>query len=249
MNRSEGQYRVDFDIQGFENLLLQNKYVCNLERALYCPCRTENNSSPSDNCATCKGTGWLFTIPVKVNGTLMSLNRDEKLRWNYPEIAATANFTLSEETEYRLAYFDKITLLEGNGITINNIVTVKKLKNKFNKDTFQISLPYIIKSIEFITIYVSKFEVKQLSDNDYKITESNIIEFSDSIKEYLIKNAPEKTSASIRYNHLPIYHVLSASHNIRMTNLVDYPDKNVKLPLQYLIRENSFFNQYGEVIT
>ena len=242
MERSKSLLRQDFDKAGFENLLFQNNILFTLEKAVYCPCRRKDNSSPQVECVNCNGSGWLFVHGREVNATVMSLNYDQKIQMTYTEITASANLTMSEDFENRLAFFDKLSMKDGAGITINNLARFEQITNEYKKIVFQLTLPYSIVSIEYLVIYLSNSENKILTPNDYTIVKSNVIQLNSALYDYLTKKGFIEIMASIRYNHLPIYHVMRSEHNIRMTKV---EDNTTYMPLQYLIREHNFFVQNG----
>lgn len=250
MQRSKTLLRQDFDHTGFENLVYQNGLNLKLERALMCPCRRVDNGSPQTTCLNCNGSGWLFSAPTNVFGTIMSLKYEQIIQMTYPEISATANLILSESNDFRLSYFDKLTLQDGNGIIVNNIKQFKLLSNSYNKKTFQLSLPFRVISIDYLILYISSNSVLKLSESDYKYeNNTNTIELSDSVTSNLTKQGFTDIMASIRYYHNPIYHVLRHEHNIRLSRVVDGSNEVVKeFPLLYLIREHSFFVNNGQSI-
>ena len=247
MDRSKDLYRQDFDFNGFENLIYQNGINFKLERAVFCPCRRTDNGSPQTTCQNCNGSGWLFSEPNLIAGMVSSLNYEQIIQMTYPEVTATANLTLSETNDFRLNYFDKLIVQDGNGIIVNNIKPFKLVPNTYNKKTFQLSLPYRVISIDYLILYISSTEIMKLTSSDYSIqSDSNVIELSDIITKKIVNSGLNDVMASIRYYHYPIYHVLRQEHNIRISHVKEGSiEVAKKFPLQYMIREHSFFVNQG----
>lgn len=234
--------RIDFRPLEIENLTNQNGLKMNLEKVVFCPCRRDDNSQPQSTCKICKGNGWIFMPKQVVYGMVTSLSFQQTMTLAQPEINATANLTLSENYDFRLNYFDRLTLLDGDGIIKNNLLRLQPVETPTKKEFIQGNLPYIIKSIECIYLYVSNSEVKLLEPvKDYTFFD-NIVQFTDKMRYDLIKKGITEFITSVRYNHMPVYHVLSTEHSVRMTRVMDKGNETIKLmPLQYKIREASFY--------
>lgn len=246
--RSQYKHRVDLQPIELENLVIQSANLLSLERAIFCPCRRIDNGSFQSNCPICHGNGWLFTGANEVFGTVTSLSYTQTMSMERELINSTANLTLSELYDFRLNYFDRITILDGDGIIKNNLIKIKLQYNAQKNEVLMSSVPFVPNSIEYFYVYFSSTEIVLLTENDYTLSNANII-FSDVMKSRFKKTGLDYLVGSIRYYHKAIYHVLNTNHNIRQTRVTENGSQVVKkLPLQYTIREALYDVKDNDVI-
>lgn len=248
-SRNKELHRIDFTQSGFDNQIYRNSAQMRLERSMLCACRNMQTGYVPTICPFCKGTGYLFTAPVDIYGMITNLNYQQTLQMNFTEINATANLTISEAFDFRLKYFDKLTILDGDGIIQNQLSKFYLKENPQRKQILQAETQFQINKIEYCLIYQSLDKIKQLVLGvDYTFV-GNIITLSDIFRAELLKSGETEFQCSIRYYHKPIYHVMRDEHAIRMTRIIKNDIETVELlPLQYMIREASYFVENGQSI-
>lgn len=247
-NRSKTNDRVDFTQSIFDNQTYRNGTLFTLERAIFCPCRNIETNYIDPNCTHCRGTGWLYTEAQEVFGMVTNLNYQQTLQMSYEHINATANLTLSEQYDFRLRYFDKLTVKDGYGLLKNMNIRFSKFENSIRKPVFQANVPFQISQIEYMLILIDN-KIEQLTAGKDFTFDNVTVTLSDIYRSKIDKLGLETVQATIRYYHYPIYHVLQDQHAIRMTRIIkDGKETPQLLPLQYLIREHSFFNDQGQPI-
>jgi len=243
--RSKQQLRSDFDTIGFENLVYQNAAKIKLEKAILCPCGRKDNQH-SKRCINCNGTGFFFDeYSQNIWGMITSLNYNQILGLTREELNATANLTLSKTYDARLQVYDKLTILDGKGITTYKQIFPEIRENNLGIDVLDVQVNQKIQSIEMIYLYIDdKTPLQKLNESDYSYY-NNIIQFSDVLKNQLQQSGNDSYSMTVRYRYLPTYQVMRTEHNIRQTRILQTGGIEALefLPLMYLIQESWYFAQ------
>lgn len=247
MSRDKNKLRIDFDVEGFENLVYQNGAKMKLERAILCPCGRKDNSHPK-NCVNCNGSGFFFVEHTdNVWGMVSSLTHNQILGMTAQEINNTANLTLSNTYDSRLQVYDKLTVLDGLGIIGYEQIFPEIRTNNDNNEVLDVQLHRLIQSIESVYLYVdADTPLTLLTENTDYTFDQNIITLSDVLKFELQNLSQEYYSISVRYRYLPEYMVMRSEHNIRQTRIFEGTNEQFKfLPLMYIIQEAWYFIQNG----
>jgi hypothetical protein len=243
--RSKSILRSDLDIKGFENLVFQNAAKLKLEKAIICPCGRKDNSH-SKRCANCNGTGLFFyEHPTEVWGMITSLNYNQTLGLTSEQINATANLTLSNTYDSRLQVYDKLTLLDGKGITTYQQIFPETRINNNGIEVLDVLINQPIASIENIYMFDTENDpLIQIETSDYSFVD-NLLTFSEIFLQFLKRNNKENLSMSIRYNYMPVYHIIRTEHNTRQSRIMTTGgvDQVELFPLAYLIQESWYFMQ------
>jgi len=187
---------VYFYKSNFDNVIQQNGYDIYYEKAISCPCRSdESGKAQLSDCRNCGGTGWTFLNKVQTKAVLHSMNLDTIYKDWTEEKLGTVSITVREVD--KLSYMDRIEVIEGE-VEYSQLLYPKNRNNKMTS-----YCTYNIKKILCIYLFAgSDKPLKLLIENiDYTFDKNKII-LSDS---YLYK---ENIQLSIRYIHSPTFNVI-----------------------------------------
>lgn len=187
--------RVDFDPKNFEVLINDQGYDLIHYKANMCACFKEKQPNPA--CDVCKGVGWVYNSSTEIKAIMTGIGKNVEFGRDGFGRIGTINITTLPNVH--LAYRDKLTLLEGKVIYVENIdgeaKTIKKLR-------------YPIVEIEEISatgiLYVQNKDYKLVQDTDCIGTSGKI--------EWLI---PEPEQYSVRYITYPSWIILNFPNIIR----------------------------------
>ncbi len=179
--------RVDFNPNEFVSLLATQGYDLLHEKANMCTCF--RNGQPSPNCDYCKGTGWVYKTSSDIKAIMTGVGKNIEFGRDGFGRVGTVNITTLSDV--RLAYRDRLTLLDGRIIYVENIEdiisTTKELK-------------YAVLDIEELYT-IDKIFVK---DTDYNVVDNKLV---------WLTNIPEQYS--VRYITYPRWIILNFPNIIR----------------------------------
>lgn len=198
------QPSVAFNKQNFSSLIWTQGYDVIIEKALRCPCKTKGSDNLS-NCKNCGGSGWFFINPKKTKAIIHSQNQTTKFKdWSEENIG---NANISVDDDDRLAFMDRITILQGESLYSQTVFP------KPYKGVIFAFLDYEPKSVSEVFLFHKADEKLVVLENisDYKIVDSKII----LDKKF---NGVNDITLSIRYIHAPQYYVIDVRRDVMVAN-------------------------------
>lgn len=125
---SRDSQRVDFDPVAFSLLINEQGYDVVHEKANMCSCFKE--SIPNAGCDVCKGSGWVYNTSEEIKAIMTAIGKNIEFGREGLGRIGTVNVTVLPEV--RLAFRDRLTLLEGKIIYMQTVTgegkTTVKLK-------------------------------------------------------------------------------------------------------------------------
>lgn len=191
-------HRADFDERRYEQIVAQHGIDCTHEKALQCPCKSEQINALS-SCRNCGGTGWFFvnakTIRILIQG--MSYKKIEDV-WSS---LMNGIINISYLPEHELSYYDRITRVNAKSI-FSEIIDFEEDDSK----AFGF-LSYPPKEIEHIALYQSDTQkLLPLNKDQYVITNNRIDLINIALPAFNKIETP--LTATIRYSHAPTFNVI-----------------------------------------
>jgi hypothetical protein len=205
---------VRFRPDQFNQAIFQHGYNVHHEKAVECPCRVKDNSTPLPNCTNCGGIGWFYVEKRKTKALMQGMGNNKKFEnWseeNMGTVTITNNFVDD------VSYMDKFTILDLRA-TFSQVL-YPRLNEAANKlfaftiyEPLKIDLIYgFVNSSTILTKYVD-YAVDPVNW-DYKVS-NNIIEFNMARITVPADNQTE-FSVSVRYRHYPVYAVVDIQREI-----------------------------------
>lgn len=227
---SNGKVVPNFIKSDFDNAIEKKGYNVIHEKALKCPCKSENTNQQS-NCKNCGGTGWIFINSTQTKMILHSMNRETKFKdWSEQNLGTVA---VSSMIRDQLSYMDRITVVDGR--TFFSEVLHLKVISDDDQRLFAFTT-YNIKSVFYAGLFISvDQQLTRLIEN----TDFTFVKNQFFLDESFYDENNDDISITIRYEHAPQYHVLDLSRET-MQSIVAEPGGNketvVDLPISAVAR-------------
>ena len=229
----QNQANFGFRVNDYEAAIWQKGYTVLWEKALRCPCRT-NNTDHLSTCKNCGSTGWVFINPVRTRALLSSINSDTKFKEWSEEKLGTVTVTMIKANQ--LSFMDRITVEDSEGfhnqLLQPKIETVTEEENLFAYTTYNIEQILEIFLFEDVDVPLKRLFI----DTDYTYSGNKII-FNEDYKEL------ENMTISIKYQHRLQYHVIDIPHETRNSYKIDSTngrEENIKLPINAVARRSHY---------
>lgn len=203
------QPQAFFKKNDFDVTIWQHGYDVIVEKALRCPCKSRGTDNLS-SCKNCGGSGWFFINPKQTKAIMHSMNLQTNFReWSEVNVG-TVNISVRDID--KLAFMDRITLLQGNSVHSQTIFT------HFYKGALFAFLDYTPKEVEEVYMFVNgETKLILLQENsDYSMIDYKII--IDKKYHHL-----KDVTLSIRYVHSPQFHVIDLPRDV-MVSTIKTPD-------------------------
>jgi len=222
----KGEPKVDFKKNSFESLIWNQGYRVLHEKTLPCPCKTEGGENLI-NCKNCGGVGWIFINPVETKMVLHSMNLNTQFKeWSEEKVGTV---TVSCMEKDKIAFMDRLTLLDSEAIHTENLYPKKFSQQKFVYTTYRIK--EILEIFQFVE---SDQPLKRLIETtDYTTQNDNTIIFDD--KFYNI----DPFKISVRYKNYVSYFVIDMVRDIMNADIRNENtggQMSVKMPLNGIAR-------------
>lgn len=225
----------------FEALIWNKGQDVYLDKMMNCPCKNKELGGFLPSCINCGGSGYFCIERIKTKMFLQGMNLDTKMKeWSEEKIGTVKITTLEQD---HISFMDRIIMLEGNS-TYNEVI----YPVKDNGIMFAPSI-YPIKSIDRAMLFKSdKTKLKPLQENiDFTIKDS----YLTLTEEY---SQIDNLSISIRYTHLPQFHVIdltrdimiadTTEHGIKGKNKVFYPIAGIGRRSHFVLDKQNYNNTY-----
>lgn len=197
--------RADFTVRKFNQFVQQNGLKVVIEKAIACACRNRKSHAALSGCVNCEGLGIQFVEPTETTAIIQGVTYDMKNFQYSDESLGAAQMTV--EYAYRISYFDKITLLDGESVFTESVWFNKEESGGVTLSRF---LTYEPLEIEYVYKWLGEsVEHEKLEqDVDYTLSGRKIT---------LINSTNNEERIGIRYKHKPVYLVMELNHDIRNT--------------------------------
>lgn len=223
---------IEFRKNDFEQAIWLKGYKVIHEKALKCPCKSENSDQQS-NCKNCGGSAWIFINPVETRAILHSMNRDTQFKeWSQQDMGRV-NISMMDKDN--LSYMDRITLIDGKA------VFSQALHFKEKDGILFTYAAYNIKEITFIGLFINvdnKLQRLEI-DTDYTFQDNTI--FLNEKYTSTFNESDEDMSISVRYVHSPQFYVIDLTREM-MTTIVKEKgkEKSISMPISAIGRRGHY---------
>lgn len=181
------------------------------EKALRCPCKSQGSDHQS-TCLNCGGSGWVFVNPTKTKMVIHSIGSDRKYKEVGREDLGKAEITCLDGNI--LSFMDRITITDG--LTDHTEILYPVLDDSGTK-LFNFT-KYNLISVDYLSLFVDVNTVlNKLSAPDDYTFHDNVIEF---VSLHGATSNPTNLSASIRYMHAPVYHIIDITRDTMRSTTV-----------------------------
>lgn len=180
----------------FDVAIEQNGYDVIIERALFCPCRSNDSGcSQLSDCKNCGGSGWVFLNKIKTRAILHSINiSNQYQQWTYDNVGSVS-ITIRDTD--RIAEMDRITVLGGesehsevifptsrdSGVTAYVVYEIKKVRDAYLFINSSTPLKRLKEGVDF-------------SFSNNKITLNEAYQYHENLQ------------LTVRYVYAPTFHVI-----------------------------------------
>jgi len=199
-----------------------------------CPCTPKNSSASLTTCQNCKGYGWVVLERVKTKMMLTGMNRDTKFKdWGEENIGTVNVSTLNKD---RLAYMDRITLLNGEAIH-KELIYPKAIGAVGEEEWFDFTV-YPALTVKHIAVFISgTTKLRKLIEGEYNMGDGKISFPDPSI--FPINVDP---SVSIIYTYRPEFLVIDLSRDIMNSGSfnLNKVEEKVDFPIAGVARRSHF---------
>lgn len=191
--------RADFEEIRYEQIVAQHGMDCIHEKALQCPCKSEQINALS-TCKNCGGTGWIFVNAKLIRIVIQGMNY-KKMEDVWSSLM-NGIINISYLPEHELAYYDRITRINAKSI-FSEVIDFEEASD----GTAFGFLSYPPKIIEHVALYQSDTQkLLPLERNQYTITNNRINLVDVSLPVFDKIEAP--LTATIRYSHAPTFNII-----------------------------------------
>lgn len=193
-----------FKKSDFDKAIDAQGYNVYVEKALRCPCAVVGSGSQAE-CQNCGGSGWIFINKVSTKAILHSINRTTKYKDWTEQDRGTMSVTVKDTV--RLAFMDKITILDVDSIYTQRVTIKKKGTDIFGY------LFYIATEIEHMFLYKNNTTalIPLVETTDWVLDE-NILTFTSTVEQYL--NSENEARVVVRYKHRPSYNIVDINREV-----------------------------------
>jgi len=220
---------VSFNKTAFDDLIYQKGYDVTTERAIPCPCKSEQGENLS-TCRNCLGTGWVFIDKKTTKLVLQSINVDTKFKSWSEERAGTVSISARDIDQF--SFMDRITVT--NSISIIGQILHPKIVSINGSDVLFARTIYDINSILYLYQFSASDEPLTLITDKYALYGNSLNSLSFDIPTF---GDIDNLTFSILYKHPIQFHVVDLLHEIRRSQVFDGGMfSEVALPVQAIAR-------------
>lgn len=197
-------------VKQFNDFIYDKGYPVYLESALQCPCKNAQSFQPLPDCTNCSGTGWVFVN--KVETRIIMVGMGYNVKYNQWTESNRGMVSITSREVDKLGYMDRITIRNGK-TWFSEILKIRKSSDK-TQFSFTIYEPT---GVDFIYLFESSLKPLKflIYGKDYIVIGNKVILSPD------YRNS-DNLSVSIRYSHLPSYHVIDINRDfMRQRTLED----------------------------
>lgn len=224
-----GQPSVEFDKNGFEAAIHNKGYNIVIEKALRCPCESDETSNLS-SCTNCQGHGYFYINPISTWAIITGINSETKYKEWSTEKLGSVQVTVRDDGAENLSFYDKITFIKKYAEHSERL-SVKNL----NGQDFVFPIYKVSEIVDVFIFEDSDSPLIKLDPSEYniKIDNSYVIELN-------IGAAPTNFngSISVRYKHEIQYNVIDIPNEVRMSKIIndDGAEEIIDLPVNAIAR-------------
>lgn len=220
---------VSFNKTAFDDLIYQKGYDVTTERAIPCPCKSEQGDNLL-TCRNCLGTGWVFVDKMSTKLVLQSINVDTKFKSWSEERAGTVSVSARDIDQF--SFMDRITVT--NSISIIGQILHPKLVTIDGVNVLFARTIYDISSILYLYKFSADNVPLELITDKYALYGDSLNSLSFDIPTF---GEVENLTFSILYKHPVQFHVVDLLHEIRRSQVFEGGTFNeVPLPVQAIAR-------------
>lgn len=184
----------EFNPSNFSALLADKGRFVRIETALVCPCK-EPTGGFNPACRHCLGSGWVFANPREAKILLTAQGKQEQLETWTLDLKGTIQF--SAEHDLKLGRMDKLTLLDSYTWT-SEVVEVKYVDG-----IYKANVQYLVEDLECFLLFTGLTSAFAELTSAVTVTGSVL-----SLTTLPGWTADEPVTATVRYLHRPVYHIL-----------------------------------------
>jgi hypothetical protein len=233
----------------FEAAIWNKCYSVVMEKAIKCPCST-NQNQPLSDCRNCGGIGWFFINPIQTQALITNLNENTQYKNWSVELLGTISVSLRDSE--RIGNMDRITIVNNN-LTDNKAYFSELITLRGDQFDEFVFLAY--RPIDIIGIWLfesSTTKLHKLDVDEYEISSTNpyVIDFDFDFSTISNFNG----TISVLYTHEVQYHIMDIPHLIRNSYKINNngQDEQIVLPVNAIARRShlieSIANRNGQGI-
>jgi hypothetical protein len=228
--------RADIRNYDFDVLVQQKGLSLILESAVKCPCNREFNGSPLSNCVNCNGSGFQFVDAIQLKGVIQGIGYSQKFMEYSEANQGTARLTVRYID--RLAWMDRITVIDGTTVFGENIFPTKRERNGQIETSSLLTYKPTKMTHVFLFVDEKTPTISLVENVDYFIDGRKFIFATDLCKDSKLK-VGERAYVSVRYEHNPQYLVMDVQNEIRNTVVIlpGGAERVDALPLSAIIKK------------
>jgi len=195
--------RADFDESRYEQLIAQHGVDCLHEKALQCPCKSEQINALS-TCKNCGGTGWIFVNPKQVRIVIQGMGYKKIEEMWASLMSGMVNISYLPSLE--LSYYDRITRLNAKSI-FSEVIDFEEPAGSSKAFGF---FSYPPQQVEYVGLYQSdELGLLQLTEDQYTITNNRINLINIDLPAF--DKIENPLTATVRYTHAPTFNVIEVA--------------------------------------
>lgn len=222
-NQVNGFPSPEFRKEDFQDSIWNKGYSVIHEKTVICPCRSKNSEHLS-SCQNCQGSGWVVIDAQQTKMLLTSINSNTKYKaWSEQNIGTVS---ISADTREKLAYMDKITVLDSLA-TFTQLLFLKQYNGNIYSFTIYkpVQIEYMFLFDSDSTPLVKLYEGTNYEILDNKIVFKNIV-WSDNLR------------ISVRYKHHLVYGIIDLPHDVRNSYIINNNgmQESIDMPVQAIGR-------------
>lgn len=190
----------------FDTLVHQKGYPIYIDKAMKCPCASEQAAQGLPGCRNCGGSGYIYYNRIETHAIIHSINLDTKFKEWSEDLIGTASLTTYHEI--RLSYMDRIRLREGF-VVYNELLRLKK----YDDDEWRCGVRYPPLEVETAFLFENHNQKLTLLERgvDFELV-NNVFRVLSSGIRAKIAALPSPT-VSLRYTHRPEFVVIDIPRN------------------------------------
>jgi len=224
----QGQAAAYLRKNDFDAVVWKKGYSVYLDKALRCPCRSQNDHQALSSCKNCGGSGWVYLNRYKTRLVLQAMNLDTKFKEWSEERIGTVKITAMHVDE--LAFMDRITVIDGRSI-VNDVIYPKdyygELRARVNYEILEVDEIFMfMDNSTLLKKLVQGVDYDILQDNQGRPT--NLLSFDQQYNSF------DQMTVSIRYQYAPQFHVLDVTRQIMSSPIIDTTTGG-EIPVQFPI--------------
>lgn len=210
------QFKVNFNVNPFNDSIINKGYNVIHEKAVRCPCLNRQNGDADPSCQNCGGSTWIYVEYKKTKALVQGIGKSHKQdQWTESD-PGTA----------------RITMMGEDAPTYNDTITVIDLETNFSQIVYPSQVGaaitaftiYPIVELQMAYIYAgpaSKLRWLTIWQDgmnpdvwDIKAVDNTVI-----LNPLTMPNIEEEYNVSLRYKHHPVYYINELEREVFVTEV------------------------------